>query len=114
MIDNKNAIDCVPDNVSVSAQNNLAPYLSQRHKIKVFPEGLNKGYEYIVVDLHKGQSENSFHFLGSGNTQFIIDDLVSRGLYQKLCEYGDSLVLQKVKETEGLINYPFDIEIDEK
>lgn len=114
MGNNRKVLSCVPQNASVSAQNSLAPWLARRDEIKVFPEGLNRGYEYIVLDLHEGQSENSFHFLGSEKTKFIAKDLVERKLYQEICREGDAVVLKKTKDTTNKLNYPFNIEIYEK
>lgn len=114
MEDNKSVLRCIPKDASLSAQNNLAPWVSERDKIKVFPEGLNEGYQYLAIDLHKGQSENSFFFLGSKNTEFLVSDLISRNLYKVVCKQGDAMVLKKIGDTTGKLNYPFPIEIYEK
>jgi len=111
MSDNHKVIDCVPDGVSVSAQNSLAPWLSRREKIKIFPEGL--GYDYVVLDLHAGQSENSFHFLGSEKTKYIYEDLIENGYYEEVCRYNSAVALRKTGK-EIKLNYPFEIEIYEK
>lgn len=116
MNNNLKILECIPKDkeVSVSIQNSLAPHVSQRYSIKVFPEGLNQGYEYIVVDLHEGQSENSFHFLGREKTRYIIDDLIKRRLYKVICKEGDSLVLKKLDNVKVELDYPFEIEIFER
>lgn len=114
MLDNLKAIKCVPENASLSSQNSLAPRLSQRSRIKVFPEGLSSSYDYIIVDLHRGQSENSFHFLGREKTVFLIDDLVKRNLYRNICKYNDAMVLERVGDVNGKLNYPFELDIYEK
>jgi uncharacterized membrane protein len=114
MVDNSNAIKCVPKDVSLSSQNNLAPRLSQRKNIKIFPEGLSSNYDYIIVDLHEGQSENSFYFLGREKTIFIINDLIERHLYKKVCVYNNAMVLERIADTRGKLNYPFEIDIYEK
>jgi len=61
MENNQQILSCVPQGVSVSAQNSLAAHISHREKINIFPEGLTQGYEYILVDLHPGQDENNFY-----------------------------------------------------
>ncbi len=114
MINNNKVINCVPEKVSISAQNNLAPHLSPREHIKVFPEGLRSNYDYIIVDLHKGQSENSFHFLGSEKTNIIIDDLLENDFYNIVCRSGDAMLLERKVSLEDKLNYPFLIEIKEK
>ncbi|MBU0572414.1 hypothetical protein KKE18_01880, partial [Patescibacteria group bacterium] len=114
MTDNLEVLKCVPDDVSVSAQNSLAPWLSQRMKIKVFPEGLNQGFEYIALDLHKGQSENSFSFFGSEKTRLVMNDLIERGFYEPVCSQGEAIVLKKIKDPVGKLKYPFPIEMEEK
>lgn len=114
MRDNKSVLSCIPKDASLSAQNNLAPWVSERNKIKVFPEGLNEGYDYLAVDLHKGQSENSFFFLGSKNTAYVVNDLINRNLYKVICTKGEAMVLKKIADTTGKLNYPFPIEIYEK
>ncbi len=114
MADNQKVLTCVPNNASVSAQNSLVPWLSQRSKIKVFPEGLKEGYEYIVLDLHPGIDPNAFFFHGRQTTEFIARDLVDRGLYKEVCRQGDAFVLQKNVDTKGKLNYPFELEIFER
>jgi len=114
MTDNLEVLKCVPDDVSVSAQNSLAPWLSQRMEIKVFPEGLNQGFEYIALDLHKGQSENSFSFFGSEKTRFVMNDLMERGFYEPVCSQGEAIVLKKIKDPVGRLRYLFPIEMEEK
>ncbi len=110
--DNLQVIKCVPENVSVSAQNSLAPYLSQRMGIKVFPEGL--GFDYIVLDLHSGQSENSFHFLGSENTKIVAKDLIEKGYYENICQSGSALALKRKTEPPYKLDYSFEVSIYEK
>lgn len=110
--DNLNIFKCIPKNVSVSAQNNLAPWLSQREKIKVFPEGI--GFDYIVLDLHLGQSENDFHFLGSQNTKIVMTDLIKKGYYQISCQYGSAVALKRKSALPYDLNYPFKLSIEEK
>jgi hypothetical protein len=114
MEDNQKVFSCIPEEASLSAQNSLAPHLSQREKIKVFPEGLKEGYDYLVFDLHSGQSENSFFFFGSERTKYVADDIVARGLYKIVCREGDALVLSKIADTKGKLDYPFPIEIYER
>jgi uncharacterized membrane protein len=114
MDDNRKVIGCVPKVASVSAQNNLAPWLSERKYIKVFPEGLIEGYGYVIVDLHKGQSENSFSFFGSEKTGYVINDLLAREFYEITCKEGDAILLNKIHDTEGKLNYGFPLEIYEK
>lgn len=93
MADNKKAFLCIPKNVSLAAQNSLAPWLSQRQKIKVLPEGI--GYDYIIVDLHEGQSENNFRELGRIGTINLINELIVQKQYKIICEEKDTKVLQK-------------------
>lgn len=112
MVSNENILKCVSPKVSVSAQNSLAPWLSQREKIKVFPEGI--GFDYIVLDLHNGQSENNFHFLGSKNTKTVIEDFVKKGYYEIVCQDGDAIVLKRRIEPPYNLNYPFQLNIEEK
>ena len=114
MEDNNKVLKCVPPNVSVSAQNSLGAWLSERKKIKVFPEGLLQGYDYLVVDLHSGQSEDSFYFFGSKNTNFVIDDLIKRNLYKVVCQEGRAMVLKRVADTTGKLNYPFELDVYER
>lgn len=109
---NLDILKCIPKGVSVSAQNSLAPHISQRDKIKVFPEGI--GFDYIVLDLHAGQSENSFHFLGSKNTKVVADDLLAKGYYKVICRLGLSLALKKQSDPPYNLHYPFAINIEEK
>lgn len=111
-VNNINILKCVPQAVSVSAQNNLAPWLSQRLIIKVFPEGI--GFDYIVLDLHPGQSENNFHFLGSQRTKIVMDDLVKKGYYDIACQEGDAVVLKRRINPPFVLDYPFKLSIDEK
>ena len=113
MDDNRKILACVPEDVSLSAQNSLAAHLSQRKEINVFPEGLTKKYEYIAVDLHSGQDENNFYFFGSGNTKYVINDIIQRGLYRVVCREGDAYVLKKAADTNGKFNYPFPLDIYE-
>lgn len=110
--DNLQVLKCIPKNVSVSAQNSLAPHLSQREKIKVFPEGI--GFDYIVLDLHLGQSENSFHFLGSENTKMVTRDLVEKGYYESICQIGEALALKRKIDPPYELNYSFKLDIYEK
>lgn len=110
--DNLQILKCVPEDISVSAQNSLAPWLSQREKIKVFPEGI--GFDYIVLDLHAGQSENSFHFLGSENTKIVTNDLIKRGYYESICQKGAALVLKRKVDPPFELNYDFNLDIYEK
>lgn len=113
MDNNRKIIECVPNNVSVSAQNNLAPWLARREEIKVFPEGI--GYDFIVLDMHQGLDENAFHFLGSNNTKIVAEDLIDKGYYEVFCQKGDALALTKVKDFDkSKLNYPFEIDIWEK
>lgn len=112
MDDNLEVLKCIPENVSVSAQNSLAPWLSQRARIKVFPEGI--GFDYIVLDLHLGQSENSFHFLGSENTKIIAKDLVEKGYYESICQSGSALALKRTVDPPYELNYSFKLSIEEK
>ncbi len=110
--DNLNVLKCIPKDASVSAQNSLAPHISERDKIKIFPEGI--GLDYIVLDLHPGQSENSFHFLGSKNTKIIMDDLLVKGYYKIICQESLSLALKKEVNPPYNLHYPFAINIEEK
>lgn len=110
--DNLQVLECVPEDVSVSAQNSLAPWLSQREKIKVFPEGL--GFDYIVLDLHSGQSENSFHFLGRENTRIVTKDLIEKGYYEIICQSGSALALKRKIDPPYELNYSFKLNIYEK
>lgn len=112
MDDNLQVLKCVPKNASVSAQNSLAPWLSQRTRIKIFPEGI--GFDYIVLDLHAGQSENSFHFLGSENTKIVTNDLTKKGYYQNICQNSSALVLKRGKDPPYELNYSFTLNIYEK
>jgi len=114
MDNNRKVIGCVPKTASISAQDSLAPWLSERKYVKVFPEGLNQGYDYIIVDLHNGQSENAFFFFGSEKTRYVIDDLLARKLYGIVCKEGDSILLKKISDTTGKLNYNFPLEIYEK
>jgi uncharacterized membrane protein len=52
------AITLIPDDVPVSAQNNLIPHLSTRKNVYSLND-MNKA-EYILVDFHKGQSGYNF------------------------------------------------------
>jgi len=113
MLDNHKVFSCIPDRASLSAQNSLAGWLSQREQIDIFPEGLRAGYEYVVLDLHQGQSENSFYFLGHENTHFLAEDLVAKGFYEVVCQEGNALVLKKIKNLPPEITYPFELEIYE-
>lgn len=108
--DNLNVLKCVPQKVSVSAQNSLVPWLSQRETINVFPKGIGSGY--IVLDLHPGQSENSFSFLGGKNTKIVMDDLVGKGYYESICESGSAVVLKRVINPPYNLQYPFKIIYD--
>lgn len=110
--DNLQVLRCVPQNVSVSAQNSLAPWLSQRKNIKVFPKGI--GFDYIVLDLHPGQSENSFHFLGSKNTKIVMDDLINKRYYEPVCQKGLAVALKRKVSPPFSLHYPFSINIEEK
>lgn len=110
--DNLKTLKCIPDNISVSAQNSLAPWLSQRTKIKVFPEGI--GFDYIILDLHPGQSENSFHFLGSKNTKIVLGDLIKKDYYLPVCQNGDAIALKRKSNPPFELNYPFPLSIEEK
>lgn len=112
MDNNFKVLKCVPKNVSVSAQNSLVPWLSQREKIKVFPEGI--GFDYIVLDLHPGQSENSFHFLGSKNTRIVMEDLMNKGYYEPVCQNGSAVVLKRKTDSPFKLQYPFPLNIEEK
>ncbi len=112
MADNEEVFKCVSPNASVSVQNSLAPWLSQRKKIKVFPEGI--GFDYIVLDLHNGQSENNFHFLGRKNTKKVIEDLVKKGYYEVVCQEGSAVVFKRMMDQPYNLNYPFEINIKEK
>jgi len=114
MDNNLKVLKCVPPRVSVSAQNNLAPWLSERERIKVFPEGLTNGYEYIVADLHSGQSENSFFYIGRENTKKIIGDLLSQKIYKIVCQEGDAIVLRKASGDINRLKYDFPLDIYEK
>lgn len=112
MDDNLQVLKCIPKNVSVSTQNSLAPHLSQRTMIKVFPEGI--GFDYIVLDLHLGQSENSFHFLGRENTKIVTNDLIEKKYYESICQSGSALVLKRKIDPPYELNYSFKLSIYEK
>lgn len=112
MSNNLGVFKCIPSKASVSAQNSLASWLSQRKEIRVFPEGL--GFEYIVLDLHPGQSENNFHFLGSHNTKIVMEDLTKKGYYEILCAEGEAVVLKRKATPPYNLDYPFKLNIDEK
>jgi uncharacterized membrane protein len=96
MEDNKKVFNCLPRHASVAAQNSLAPWLSQREKIKVLPEGI--GYDFIVVDLHQGQSENNFRELGRLGTIKLVKELVETEQYRIICQENEAKVLEKIKE----------------
>ena len=110
--DNLSVLKCIPQKTSVSAQNSLAPWLSQRNEIKVFPKGI--GFEYIILDLHPGQSENAFHFLGSKNTKVVMDDLIKKGYYESICQAGSAVALKRKVNPPYDLDYPFEINIEEK
>lgn len=92
--DNKKIFKCVPPTSSVAAQNNLVPWLSQREKIKALPDGI--GYDYIVVDLHEGQSENNFQTLHRTGTIELVNKLVADKEYKIICQENNSKVLKKL------------------
>lgn len=108
--DNLTVLRCIPQKISVSAQNSLAPWLSQREEINVFPKGI--GSDYIILDLHSGQSENSFTFLGGKNTKIVMDDLIQKGYYEPICKSGLAVVLKKKINPPYDLKYPFKIIYD--
>lgn len=110
MNDNLKAIKCIPNDVSVSAQNSLTPWVSQREHIEVFPHGI--GLDYIILDLHAGQSENSFSFLGSENTKVVMSNLIEKDYYEYFCRFNSAAVLKRKINPLYDLKYPFKIIYD--
>lgn len=90
------AIKIVPETASVSTQNNVTPHLSSRKKI-YFLDNMDKA-EYIVIDLHEGQSD--YNFFGVEQKKIAIDKIsenVNNGTYEELLNKGSVYVLKNKK-----------------
>ena len=91
MKDNDAIIQFVPPGVSVAAQNNLFPHLSQRNEIYLLPEINNA--QYIGVELHGGP--NAFSPLQKEEVQKLIDGLIAKNEYSIDYHRGDAMLLRK-------------------
>lgn len=83
------AISLIPSDVSVAAQNNLISHLSNRKKIYTLDN--REKAEYILVDLHQGQSD--YNFSGSDKRQEIVGGIKNekKFVFQK----GDVYLIKK-------------------
>lgn len=98
MRETKDVIDQVPQNVSVAAQNNLAPHLTHRDDIYRIPFGLNS--QYMVVDLHNGSNDYAYAPLSYKEMKDFVNELISSKRYSVVYQKGEAFLLKRNFKTD--------------
>ena len=90
---NQLLIKKIPQTASVATQNNLASHLSRRDQLYILPE--IKKAEYILMDLHSGQSK--YNFMGETPEKMtdLMNKLLTNNRYILLAQKGDAYLLRK-------------------
>ena len=95
MEDNRIILSKISEDQSVSAQNNLAPHLSHRKEIYVFPT--LKSANYLVLDLHPGQDDWNFYSENLQKTRNLMKQLITSNDYRIIYSSGYSFLLEKIE-----------------
>ncbi len=84
----------VPEDAKVAAQNNLAPHLSHRDRLYVLP--VVRDAQFIVVDLHPGQSLYNFMTQSEAEMHLFVQELEASGKWRVQLRAGDAILLKRV------------------
>lgn len=94
MVDTRLVVDKVPADASVQTQNNLMPHLGHRREIYILP--IERGADYMVFDLHRGQNDWNFYTDNLGLSKKQFKELVAAGKYRVILSAGDAYLLKKL------------------
>ncbi len=86
--------ETIPEEVSVAANNSLAPHLTHRDKLYLLPEVGDA--EHIAVDLADGPNKHAPRT--AGKMREYIDGLISSGDWEIQQRFGESLLLRRILE----------------
>lgn len=98
MKDVRMVIDKVPQDASVSAQNNLAPHLTHRDDIYRLPYGANS--QYMVIDLHNGSNDYAYAPLSRNEMKDFVQNLLTSKRYSIIYQKGDAMLLKRNFKTD--------------
>lgn len=84
----------VPKDAIVTTQNNLAPHLSHRDRLYLLPE--IKDAEYVVVDIHPGQSTYNFMTQSESEFRMYVLELIETGTFKVQFQQHDAILLKRV------------------
>jgi len=86
----------IPDSASVATQNNIAPHLTHREKLYLFPRAGDA--DYILINTREGQPPNNFFngaYYDLGTAKKDLAGLIGKRKYKIIEKRGDLLLLKR-------------------